>query len=115
MGYFGRSPKILKIANFQDIPKNHYFGKNGNFGFFGKMGYFSHFAEIGEKWKNGYFCVFWKNGGSVENDILTDIGKTVKNGVFLTFCHSVENGGIRRSGEVSTGVKRSRFAILGSF
>ena len=90
----------------EQFPKIPYFGKNGNFGYFGgfgKMGYFSHFAEIGEKWKNGCFCVFWKNGGSVENDILTDIGKTVKNGDFLTVCHRVENGDIWRSRILSTG------------
>jgi hypothetical protein len=45
--------------------------------------------------ENGYFCVFWKNGGSVENGILTDIGKTVKNGDFLTFCH-IENTGFSK-------------------
>ena len=97
MGYFGRSSKMAKNGVFQDIPKNGYFGKNGNFGnfgVFGKMGYFRIFATVGENVKNDVFCVFWKNGGSVENDILTDIGKTVKNGVFLTFCHRVEKGGI---------------------
>jgi len=65
------------------------FGILGYFGVLGKMGYFPYFVGIVEKWKNGYFCVFWKNGGSVEMVILTDIGKTVKKGVFLTFCHMV--------------------------
>lgn len=63
----------------------------------------------------GVFVFFWKNGGSVENDILTDIGKTVKNGDFLTVCHRVENGDIWRSRILSTGVKRSRSAVFGSF
>lgn len=83
--------------------KNGYFPKMGYFGVFGKMGYFRIFATVGENVKNGVFCVFWKNGGSVENDILTDIGKTVKNGDFLTVCHRVENGDIWRSRILSTG------------
>ena len=93
--------------------KNGYFPKMGYFGVFGKMGYFRIFATVGENVKNGVFCVFWKNGGSVENDILTDIGKTVKNGDLLTKCQMVENVGIGRSTVLFHRVKISRSAIFG--
>ena len=63
--HFPKNPKIAKIT---------------------KIGDFGDILEI---------AIFEVFGGSVENDILTDIGKTVKNGVFLTFCH-IENTGFSK-------------------
>lgn len=78
-GIFQEFPKIAKIGYF---PKN---------GVFQEIGYFRIFASVGEKWENGCFCVFWKNGGSVKKVILTDLVKNVKNGVFLTKCQKSRN------------------------
>lgn len=100
-GIFQEFPKMAKIGYF---PKNVVFQE---------MGYFRIFASVGEKWENGCFCVFWKNGGSVEKVILTDLVKNVKNGVFLTKCQKDGNVGFDRSATVLYRVKKSRSAVFG--